>query len=849
MNTCLLLLFGTLAWAGTAEAQARGQVHGTVVDETHGAIVRAAVTLIGIPAGTPKQTHTDGAGRFAVNDVVAGDYVLRVVAAGFQDADLTLTVGREAPPPVTITMQVGGLEEQVTVVGSRAGPPTRADQNADAVGLDRDFLGQLPLDGNDVMALVSTLLAPSAGGIDGPSVIIDGVEGSALDLSASAIRHITVNRNPYSAEFRRPGKDRVEVATEHGSRKVRGTASFTGRTAALDARNALAQTKAADTKQLVDGSAGGPLFSERAVFFVNGSWLRHDESAIVHARTLTGSGFLDDSVSAPKDHLTSYGRVDFKTNARHSVMGRYDATADWATNRGVGGVHLADQAYDSTEGKHRLQVASHDLLATLINDVRLNVERHDKRDGRRATAPAVIVHGAFTGGPSQMDESSSQTELQLQEVGTIFRGAHTVRFGAEARIKRVDRVAGSDFGGTFEFASLDQFARGTPILFRIARGDPNIDFSQRTAFGFVQDEIHVRNDLSLVVGMREDWQGRPGPGVHLAPRASLTWAPGNQQTVLRAGAGTFSDRLSDGAIGRAGLFDGDRLRELVIVSPAYPDPSGPAAQTLIPNVVRIQPDLRSPELLQASVAVERELWGKTRVSLDYTMLRGSHLFRSRDLNPPLDMTAARLDGAFLNVAQIETTAALRSDALTLGFNGQVTRRFTGVVHYTWSKTVDDTSSLFDLPADSANLAAEHGPADHDRRHRLRAVGTFTAGAGVRLGVLATVESGAPFNITTGFDQNRDGVVRDRPLGVTRNSGQGPGQAQIDLRVTKVLPLRPSAGKHPDRHANVQLTLDAFNVFNATNFSDVIGVQTSPLFGQPTKAKPARTIQLSARYRF
>ena len=208
MKTCLLLLFGTLAWAGTAEAQARGQVHGTVVDETHGAIVRAAVTLIGIPAGTPKQTHTDGAGRFAVNDVVAGDYVLRVVAAGFQDADLTLTVGREAPPPVTITMQVGGLEEQVTVVGSRAGPPTRADQNADAVGLDRDFLGQLPLDGNDVMALVSTLLAPSAGGIDGPSVIIDGVEGSALDLSASAIRHITVNRNPYSAEFRRPGKDR-----------------------------------------------------------------------------------------------------------------------------------------------------------------------------------------------------------------------------------------------------------------------------------------------------------------------------------------------------------------------------------------------------------------------------------------------------------------------------------------------------------------------------------------------------------------------------------------------------------------------------------------------------------------
>ena len=237
------------------------------------------------------------------------------------------------------------------------------------------------------------------------------------------------------------------------------------------------------------------------------------------------------------------------------------------------------------------------------------------------------------------------------------------------------------------------------------------------------------------------------------------------------------------------------------------------------------------------------------MSLDDIMLRGWHLFRSRDLNPPLDTTAARLDTAFLNIAQIEDTGTLRSHALTLGFNGQVTHRFTGVVHYTWSNTVDDTSSLFELPADARNLAAEHGPADHDRRHRLRAIGTFNPGAGVRLGVLAIVESGAPFNITTGFDGNRDGVVRDRPLGVTRNSGQGPGQTQVDLRVTKVLPLRPAAGKHPDRHANVQLTLDAFNVFNFTNFTDIIGVQTSPLFGQPTKAKPARTIQLSARYRF
>ena len=38
-----------------------------------------------------------------------------------------------------------------------------------------------------------------------------------------------------------------------------------------------------------------------------------------------------------------------------------------------------------------------------------------------------------------------------------------------------------------------------------------------------------------------------------------------------------------------------------------------------------------------------------------------------------------------------------------------------------------------------------------------------------LGVALTANSGAPYSITTGRDDNRDGLANDRPAGVPRNS--------------------------------------------------------------------------------
>ena len=185
------------------------------------------------------------------------------------------------------------------------------------------------------------------------------------------------------------------------------------------------------------------------------------------------------------------------------------------------------------------------------------------------------------------------------------------------------------------------------------------------------------------------------------------------------------------------------------------------------------------------MGIEQEL-GANRLAADYVVTRGENQFRSRNLNAPVPGTGRRSDPAFLNVDQVESTGHAQSQAITVSWQGRVGKGSRPYVQYVLSKTTNDTAGLFALPADNFALAAETGPADFDRRHRLNLIGTLALPKAVRTGLVLSVASGLPYNITTGFDENRDTLANDRPLGVTRNTGRGPHTVQLDVRLTKTL---------------------------------------------------------------
>jgi hypothetical protein len=137
------------------------------------------------------------------------------------------------------------------------------------------------------------------------------------------------------------------------------------------------------------------------------------------------------------------------------------------------------------------------------------------------------------------------------------------------------------------------------------------------------------------------------------------------------------------------------------------------------------------------------------------------------------------------------------------------------------------------------------------------------------------QSGSPYNITTGRDDNGDGMFNDRPAGVPRNSAWTTGQWDIGGRVSYAVGFgkrAPAAGGGPqgmvvmiggggggpmggfgggasDKRYQVNFYLSGSNLTNHYNYVGFSGVQTSPFFGQATNVLNPRKLELGVRFGF
>jgi hypothetical protein len=116
-------------------------------------------------------------------------------------------------------------------------------------------------------------------------------------------------------------------------------------------------------------------------------------------------------------------------------------------------------------------------------------------------------------------------------------------------------------------------------------------------------------------------------------------------------------------------------------------------------------------------------------------------------------------------------------------------------------------------------------------------------AEITLGAVLDMNTGQPYEWTTGRDVNHDGMAIERPAGIRRNALAGPGRSTLDLRLSRRLRF----GR--ERPVSVTLSADAFNVFNQVNFTRMIGNESSPFFLSPVAAAAARRLQLSFRLSF
>jgi hypothetical protein len=853
-QVAVVLLLVLISGVRLGHAQGRTAsvtVTGVVVDPTGAVLPNAQVDLRNGAGETLQSVSADGSGSFRFPAVSAGRYELRVTFEGFEPTTVHLTVGNRAPAPVRVTMPLAGVRQEVTVGNAPSEVKIDAASNLDSTIVDQKALENLPMFNQDIVGTVSRFLDASAIGTNGATLIVNGVEVNNLNVSPSAIQEIKINQDPYAAEFMRPGRGRIEIVTKPGSLDYHGTLNVFFRDSAVDARNAFAATHPHEQRRQFEGFLGGPVRQSRKTSFTLSAKVDADDTqAIVFADT--PSGTIHENVSAPYRNILASGGVTHQRSEKTTMSLMLSYQDQTTHNQGVGGVTLPSAATNwNFVEQGAIYTQQTVISSTLLHQVRLFVGQEFEPTASVRNDPKIVVLEAFVGGGAQGSQLRTEHHFNLTDALIWSHGRQTIKAGINIpdwSRRRLDD--NTNTGGTFYFSTLADYAAGRPYSFIQQVGNGHVAFLEKVVGVFVQDEVRLRPNLSMVLGLRYDWQNYFHDDDNIAPRASIAFAPtADGRTVIRGGAGVFYDRSGPRPIQELIRYDGVRQRRYVITNPGYPNPLQPGEtfDAEPTSIVQLAPDINIPATLQYGVSVERQLRKSTTVSISYNGSRGFDQFRSRDINAPAPpLFAERPDPTRAVVRQIESAGKSVGNAVTFTVRGQLAPFFTGSAQYTLSETKNDTSGITWMPPNAYDLSREYARADFDQRHRFDLLGTINPGSWFNLGIALALYSGKPYSITTGRDDFNTGSANARPAGVPRNSLDGPGYADVDLRWSRDLFLN-----HSKKEKGPALTLgvDAFNLLNRVNASAYVGTLTSPFFGRAVAAQPPRRLQFSLRMKF
>jgi hypothetical protein len=858
VHPCLLRAQGDqLPVASGAEPAMARSVSGTVLDPSGASIPGAHVVLRTTEASATLETKTDATGAFRFDNVRTGKYDLEVEAEGFRPTQVQATITTRRTPAFRVVLPILVQTESVTVATGENVPlistDTQGNQNTNSI--DRNALDRIPVFDQDYITAMSRFLDDNAVGTNGVTLVVNGIEANGPGVTPSAVQEVRINNNPYSARFSRPGRARLEIITKGGSSDYHGSLNFLFRDSVFDASNAFAVVKPPERRQYYEGSVTGPIgHSKRTSFLLSLDEDLNNQQAIIAPDTIAaveslGFGSIAQTVPNPTHHFFGSGRIFHDLANGDQFWIGYSCEHRSSENQNVGGNTLPSAATNTHFLEHEINVSHlHQFSPHWLNQARFLVGHFDNSVHSVNPDPQIAVSGLFTAGGAQSDSRRTEYHFDGTDFATYANGKHQLSFGID--IPDISRRGLDDFtnrGGTYTFASAADYSSAAPATYLVQTGQGHVAFLERVLCGFVEDNIRVTPNLSLYVGVRYYWQNYfHDDSDNFAPRISFAYAPSaKSKTVIRGGAGIFYDRTGPSPIGDLLHFNGVNLLRFLLDSPAH-FPVQPGDLSGVPtSIVTLDPRTRIPYTLQYSIGVERQITAKTTFSAVYIGNRGIDVFRSIDANAPLPGSVVRPNPTVGQVREMQADGYLKGNALELTFRGKLNKYFSGQVQYTTGRTDNNTSGITFFPASSYNAAADWGRSDNNRLHKFDLLASTQAIKFFTLGVALSVYSGKPVNITTGGDDNHDGILNDRPAGISRNTMPGPGMIDLDLNLSHDFPL----SKAKKETKVISLSLNAFNVLNHPNYVTYIGAMSCSLFGKPVAAQPPRRLQLDVQFKF
>ena len=852
--------FAQTAGAQTPSPRDLGSVHVVVRDAT-GLPIAGALATLSAPDGQVVPLKSNDRGEAIFERVSPGTYVARIESDGFAPLDrpnVVVSGGRRTN--ISVALQIAAIEEEVEVVPEADAPFTE--------GLTPEQIAALPDDPTELAQVLEQLVG------SGLDIRVNGFSGAELPRGAQ-IDEVRIRWDAASANGRSDGP-RVEIRTRPGSGGWRSRADFGVRDERFNARNAYSGQRASGQTRQYGWTLNGPIVRNRTGVSLSIDRSETFEQQVVRAASVDGT--ISTLVSQPATRTGFSLEIEHAVNPAHQLRVEARMSGNDRRNQGVSEFDLPERAYSTNDAERRLRLGHRGTFRQrYVNDLRLQVGWQERDSQSFSDGTTIRVLDAFTAGGAQIHGGSRSRQIEIEDELEFTLG-RTHQVSAGFTISRSAYYADErrNAGGTFTFATLDDFAAGVPMTFTQRVGDPVVDYSM-TQFGWhLQDDYRVHPTLMLNIGMRHDFQTHLSDWSNVSPRLGLNWTPfGARRLAVRVSAGQFFQPFDASLYEQTLRVNGFQQRDLVISHPGYPDPFSkgvPAAQRPS-SVIRLAPVAVMPSTWRVSIGLDQPLAPWARLRTTYSRRTGDHLFRSRDINAPI--AGVRPDPSLRNITLLESRGRSLNQSLETRLSATYQpSRLSGSVAYTLGEVWDDADGALSLPQDSFDLSGEWGPARQDIRHRLQASVNSNLWAGFRLDANLRAQSAAPYTILSGVDANGDGETNERPPGVGRNSVRGAASTNLDMTLTwgrgfgqRIAANAAGGGRDQPRGAGGQdrgrgagrntptdvVRLEIFaratNLLNAVNPQRFSGVLSSPFFGLPTSAGNARRVNLGMRVLF
>lgn len=507
---------------------------------------------------------------------------------------------------------------------------------------------------------------------------------------------------------------------------------------------------------------------------------------------------IGEAFSHPKQHIREdFGtvRLDNNLSSKDLLFAVYTVDDSSANTPSQNPLSLIDESL-------REQVTSiqeqHVFSPSLLNTARFGYSRasfnfngYTPVDGSGWVAGkpvgAIVISGSTaSNGASQITQAGSNVGSNNTTARNLFtgddhvywsHGKHQVEAGVWIeRVQSNDVLAQNQYGQA-SFSTLQSFLEGMVKTFTVVPSPTELGWRSLEGAGFVEDTWKVAKRLELRAGFRFEstngWNEAHGRAANYAivdgvlqtqpvigssaltenrakflpePRVGFAWdVRGNGKTAVRGGFGIYRGLLDtlDYRLDQTAPFNSALILKNIAVSKLSIDPGAPPPSGSLVSPSNVQPDIKTPTVLEWSLRVEQEVAPHTSLTVGYVGSHSYHQILSEDMNEPVptfqtDGSAFYPAGAQNANPELANSTSWVSNGVGL-YNGllmDVRRSFANGFHlrgnYTYSKNLDDGSAWNTSVSGNTPAFVEFplrpkwdwGPAATDLRHAASINGSY-----------------------------------------------------------------------------------------------------------------------------